>query len=168
MAKVDWITWKTDIDEIIKPDKINEEINSIFDTYNNYMNSGVYDEINHEVISGGLDRDSLNIVGVSPAYEIAINIKNSIDNIKDVIDELKRKINNSTTEQKQIEKNQLIEAINKKIAEENKILENTNILKEKILKSNNIIDINQVENIIENTKDKIKKLEERLEKAKEL
>ena len=81
MAKVDWITWKTDIDEIIKPDSINEEINSIFDSYNNYMNSGIYDEINHEITSGGLDRDSLNIVGVSPAYETAINIKNSIDNI---------------------------------------------------------------------------------------
>lgn len=168
MAKVDWITWKTDPSEIIKPNTVIEEINDIFENYNCYMNSVVYEGLNHEVISGGLDRDSLNIVGISPAYESAVKIKNNIDNIKTIMEDLKREINNCTSEQKQIEKNQLIEEINKKINEENKILENTNILKEKIINSNNIIDINQVENIIETTQDKIRKLEKKLELAKEL
>ena len=166
MAKVDWITWKTDINEIIKPDTIIENIDEIFQNYNCYMNSVVYEGINHEIVNGGLDQDSLNLVGVSPANETAIKIKNSIDNIKNVIEGLKNEIRISTNEQKQIEKQQLIDAINKKIDEEKKILDNTITLKEKINNSNsNIIDINQVEDIIEITQEKIKRLEEKLDQV---
>lgn len=168
MAKVDWITWKTDTNEIINPDKIINNINEIYDNYNCYMNSIVYEGIKHELLKGGLDSDSLNIVGISPANEYANRILNRIENIKLTYENLKQKIYISTLEQKQIEKQQLIEEIEKKIEEEKKILDNTSNLRNKILNSNNILDIKEVENVIEITQDKITKLKGRLEKARSL
>ena len=168
MAKVDWITWKTDISEIINPDKILENLNDLFNDYNCYMNSVVYEELNHEVTVGGLDKYSLNIVGTSPANETALNILNRIDDIKTAIENLKNKVYNSAVDQKEIEKKQLISCIEEKILEEEKILSNTVSLRERISTSTEIIDINTVNDIIEVTNEKINKLKERLELAKSI
>lgn len=168
MAKVDWITWKTDTREIINPENIINDINDVFQNYNVYMNSIVYEGIHHEIVSGGLDQSSLNVSGVSPAYQSAISIINNIEDIKRTIEELKNKIYKSTLEQKQIEKAQLIKAIEDKIDEEKNILKNTNILKEKITKSNNIMNIKDVDDIIDSSNEKIKRLEERLVKAQDI
>ena len=168
MAKVDWITWKTDISEIINPDKILENLNDLFNDYNCYMNSVVYEELNHEVTVGGLDKYSLNIVGTSPANETALNILNRIDGIKTTIENLKNKVYNSAVEQKNIEKQQLINCIEEKILEEEKILSNTVSLRERISTNTEIVDINTVNDIIEITNEKINKLKERLELAKSI
>ena len=168
MAKVDWITWKTDISEIINPDKILENLNDLFNDYNCYMNSVVYEELNHEVTVGGLDKYSLNIVGTSPANETALNILNRIDDIKTTIENLKNKVYNSAVEQKNIEKQQLINCIEEKILEEEKILSNTVSLRERISTNTEIVDINTVNDIIEITNEKINKLKERLELAKSI
>lgn len=168
MAKVDWITWKTDTTEIINPNDIIDKIDEIYEDYNCYMNSIVYEGLKHELTKGGLDPDSLNIVGISPANEYANTIMNRIENIKTTYENLKQKIYINVSDQKQLEKQQLIEAIENKIEEENRILDNTNTLKDKIIKSNNVLDINEVESIIEVTQDKITKLKERLERARSL
>ena len=168
MAKVDWITWKTDTREIINPDDIMQKINEVFQNYNVYMNSIVYEGIHREMISGGLDQSSLNVSGVSPANESAISIIRNIEDIKKTIEELKNKIYKSTLEQKKIEKEQLIKAIEDKIDEEKNILKNTNILKDKIIRSNNVVSVKDVDDIIDSSNEKIKRLEERLAKAQEI
>ena len=145
-----------------------EEINEVFQNYNVYMNSIVYEGIHREIVSGGLNQTSLNVSGVSPAYESAISIINNIEDIKKTIEELKKKIYKSTQEQKQIEKSQLIKAIEDKIDEEKNILKNTTVLKDKIIRSNNILNIKEVDDIIDSSNEKIKRLEERLEKAQEI
>lgn len=117
LSKVDWITWKTDSNEIINPENILENINNSFSDYNTYMNSVIYESIKYESLNGGLDESSINIVGQSPANEKAINILNNIDEIKYTFEELKLQVENMLAEQKNIEKDQLITAIKDKIEE---------------------------------------------------
>ena len=54
MAKVDWITWKTDIKEIINPDEVAQSLKEKIDSYNLYLDSQVYKELNSEITNGGL------------------------------------------------------------------------------------------------------------------
>ena len=82
MAKVDWINWKTDTNEIINPSKSTERITNLINDCDKYINNIIYESIIHEMKSGGLDRESLNIVGVSPAYERADRIIDITNNIK--------------------------------------------------------------------------------------
>ena len=168
MAKVDWITWKTDTNEIINPSISLDKINDIYNDYDSYMNSIVYEGIKHEIIKGGLDSDSLNIVGVSPANDSANNIINSIENVKNMMNTLKNEIYLDCLRQKSIEKQQLMIAIEDKIKEEKNILRNTNILRDKILNSNSVLNIEEVDSIIEITNERIRRLEERLENARSL
>lgn len=118
MSKVDWITWKTDSNEIINPDKLTDKINDLYTDFNSYMNPVIYENIKYETINGGLDKASINIMGVTPANEMAINILNNIDDIKSTLENIKLQVENSASEQKEIEKNQLINAIEEKIEEE--------------------------------------------------
>lgn len=118
MSKVDWITWKTDSNEIINPDKLTDKINDLYTDFNSYMNPVIYENIKYETINGGLDKASINIMGVTPANEMAINILNNIDDIKSTLENIKLQVENSSSEQKEIEKNQLINAIEEKIEEE--------------------------------------------------
>lgn len=168
MAKVDWITWKTDTSEIINPEKLSEKLNELFSNCESSINSITYDQIRHEINRGGLDSDSLNIAGESPAKELSISITNSIETLEASINRFKKQIINNASEQKEIEKQQLIQAIEEKIEEEKKKLENTAILKEKISKASSLVNIFQINNIIDNTNERINRLEERLEKAKAL
>lgn len=118
MSKVDWITWKTDSNEIINPDKLTDKINDLYTDFNSYMNPVIYENIKYETINGGLDKASINIMGLTPANEMAINILNNIDDIKSTLENIKLQVENSASEQKEIEKNQLINAIEEKIEEE--------------------------------------------------
>ena len=89
------------------------------------MNPVIYENIKYETINGGLDKSSINIMGATPANEMAINILNNIDEIKSTIENIKLQVENSSSEQKKIEKNQLITAIEDKIVEEKKLSKET-------------------------------------------
>ena len=118
MSKVDWITWKTNPEEIIKPNSLEDKITDEYNNYSSYMYPNIYENIRNEVLNGGLDKQSLNILGESPANEMAINILNNIDEIKSIIENLKTQINEELDEQKGIEKTQLINDSEDKILEE--------------------------------------------------
>lgn len=157
MAKVDWITWKTDPKDIIDPKIVEEKIDEYYQNYNTYINPVVYEGIKHEVLNGGLDKASLNIIGYSPANESAINILNDIDEIKSIIENIKREVVNSAEEQRQVEKLQLIEAIKNKIIQQEEMKE-ISIRK----------DPKEAAEITEFFKERIRRLEERLAIAKSL
>ncbi len=118
MSKVDWITWKTDSSEIINPDELTDKINDLYTDFNSHMNPVIYENIKYETINGGLDKSSINIMGSTPANEMAINILNNIDEMKSTLENIKLHVENLASEQKDIEKNQLINAIEEKIEEE--------------------------------------------------
>ena len=125
MSKVDWITRKTDSKEIINPEKSTDKINNIYTDFNSYMKPVIYENIKYETINGGLDKSSINIMGATPANEMAINILNNIDEIKSTLENIKLQVENSSSEHKKIEKNQLITAIEDKIAEEKELSKET-------------------------------------------
>ena len=121
MSKVDWITWKTDVTDIINPEKVIDSVTDSYNEFNSYMNPVIYENLKYEVINGGLDKSSINILGHSPANEMALNILNNIDEIKSIIENLKLQRENATEEQKKIEKDQLVNALDTKIEEEKQI-----------------------------------------------
>ncbi|MBR6137650.1 MAG: hypothetical protein IKQ06_05795 [Bacilli bacterium] len=156
MSKVDWITWKTDPKEVINPDKIEEKINEQYQNYESYMNSMIYEQLQNEINGGGLSKDAFQITGISPANELATEIIKSIDEIKNTMDRLKNNVRDVSTKQKELEKDQLIDAIEEKIEKEKDFLKNMNS------KDNSDEDVKAL------TNDKIEKLQERLAAAKAL
>ncbi len=166
MAKVDWITWKTSPKEIINPSVVNEKIFDYFQNYNTYMNPVVYEQLKHEANVGGLSKNALIIDGNSYANEIAEDILCKIDEIKEIMNTLSEKINNSIEEQKVFEKQQLVESIENKIVSEkeklNNIISNVEIQNSLIASGENPSDVAYIIN------DHINKLSERLEQAKAL
>ena len=142
MAKVDWITWKTETNEIIDSEKVNNTLNKSVTDMNSILDT-VYNNVKTEVDKGGLDTESLNLNGESPSNVVANKVLKNIEDIRTIINRLNNKVNNQVLEQKKIEKEQLISSIEEKIKEQENILSNT-----------------------DNTREKIKMLYERLEKAK--
>lgn len=118
MGKVDWITYKTSIDEIIVP---SEERAKVEEAYNNicgsFINKTIKEELEQEMVSGGLDVLSLNILGVSPANAMSREIVNYCDDINLGISELSDTVENAAIKQAAEEKKQLMEAISEKIGE---------------------------------------------------
>ena len=165
MASVDWITWKTESKELINSEKVEENVIKKLTDLNNITNN-IYDSIKVEAEKGGLNKESLSINGESPSNIMANDILNKIENIKSLTDKLSNKIKSQVTEQKEIEKEQLVNAIEEKIDEQERILQNTIALRNKITTNNKVVDINEVNNIISATNEKIIMLKERLEKAK--
>ena len=166
MSKVDWINWKTDRKEIINPEKINDKIFECFKNYNTYMNPVVYEQIKYEVNLGGLSKEAYQVMGESPANEIAVDILNKIDEIKQIMKNLQDEVKNLAEEQKQTEKEQLISEIKKKLTREEKLLEN--IQTNESLRTH-IVEMGELpENVIYIIKDRIDKLKERLELAESL
>lgn len=168
MSKVDWITWNTNPEEILNPDKVLTEIELLFRDYNMYMNAVVYESINHEMKFGGLDENSLTIQGINPAHNKANEIVTKINNIKEEMEQLKSIIRRDLVYQKIIEKQQLIDCLEDKMEEEEKKLENTLLVKEKINPKNSYISLEEVEDIIELTRERIRRIKEKLERAKEI
>ena len=165
MAKVDWITWKTNTDEIIDPNKIEQAISSKFNDYNRFMNTIIYEQIKSDSKNGGLDKESIVINDSSTAHEQVNKILNRIENVKTKYNMLINSIKNNANEQKEIEKNQLIEILENKIKEEKVNLEMIN---------NNLVIHDELlckmskEECITEIKRRITELEERLNKVKEL
>ena len=165
MAKVDWITWKTDTSDIINAEKVDNNLNKSISELNNIIDS-IYDNIKIEKNNGGLSDTSLNLNGESPSSVMADNILKNIEEIRMISNKLKDRISNQVIEQKKIEKDQLITSIEEKIAEQEKILNNTESLKGRVTENNNVVSLSEVNNVISITKEKISMLYERLEKAK--
>lgn len=168
MAKVDWISWKTETDEIINPEKTFEEVSTIYNEFKNNIDKEVKSKLLDEVSNGGLNENALFVNGSSPAYESTMKIINNIEEIQSEMNRLINSIKNDTSNQKEIEKKQLIEAIETKIQEEEKILENTISLKNRLNNNHSGITIDEVSEIENNINDRINKLKERLENAKSL
>ena len=168
MSKVDWITWNTDPKEILNPNEIVEKITMGYQDYNNFVTSRITENLKKEMETGGLNRISLNVYGNSPAYEKTTNILNHMNEITILFDSFKKRLKTSLDEQKEIEKSQLIQSIEEKIAEEKKKLDNTELLKNRVSTSNQSISLEQVEEIIQGCRDRIERLQEKLEVAKEL
>lgn len=166
MAAVDWINWKTEPKEIMNPDLVSEKANEIFRDYYVYMNSVVRENIKFEINRGGLDQNSLNLLGENPAYEKAKMIINHIDQVKEKIEVLKKEIVQSAEEQKRLEKEQLINCIENKLKEEELKKQNTISLKNRLPENNTYITKEEVEEIIDSTEDRIKRLQERLDTAR--
>lgn len=166
MAKVDWITWKTDPKEIINPDKVEESIDECFRNYDSYMKAMIYEQLFNEMTKGGLTKDAFNVSGVHPANEMAVDIVYTIDEIKQTMRSLQATVKDATTKQKEIEKSQLIEAIEDKLQKEQVILKNIETsqgIRDQISKLGD-----NPEDIIAIIHDRIGKLNERLEVAKQL
>ena len=168
MARVDWITWKTEKNEIINPTKILDEITDLFSNYNVYMNSVVSENIQYEISRGALDQNSISILGESPANRKATEIMTRINIIKQLMNHFKQEVYQNAEDQKQIEKEQLIECIEAKIKEEELKKENTIALSNRLKESNSYITKQEVEDIIEITTDRINRLKERLEIARSI
>lgn len=166
MAKVDWITWKTDPKELLNVEDMENKLNEYFQDYNTYMNPVVYEQIKHEVNFGGLDKESLCIMGNSPANEMGNDILNCIDEIKTIYNSLKEKIIEQTKNQRESEKKQLIAALEEKIKSEEQLLNKT--ITSEGQKDNAEFIEKSPEEIVEIIKDRIVKLNERLEIAKSI
>lgn len=165
-SKVDWITWKTETKEIINPAKVQEELDACFQEFNQYITPLVYDQLKDEMRNGGLSRDAFNISGVSPAYEMALDIVAKIDEVKETFKELKEYVEASLEEQRKIEKKQLIDEIQKNIDKEKIILDS---VKSSQGVKQHICNMGEnPEDIIYIISDRIRKLKERLELAKNL
>jgi len=166
MARVDWITWKTDPKEILNVDSIEEKLFECFQDYNTYINPVIYEQIKHEVNFGGLDKETLNIMGITPANEMGIDILNCIDEIKSTFDNLKEKIIDQAKEQRESEKKQLIKELEDKISIEQSLL--NKIIASDSIKSELINLGEKPEEIVEIINNRLSKLNERLEIAKNI
>ena len=166
MSKVDWITWKTDPKEIINPEEVDKEILEYYQNYNSVMNPMIYEQLKNEISKGGLNKDAFNVSGISPANEMAVDIINTIDDIATTMDNLRESILDITSTQKEIEKKQLIAAIKDKIKKEEVFLKN---IEERAEIKNNIRAMGEnPDDIIYIIKDRLKKLNERLDMAESL
>lgn len=164
MSKVDWITWKTNPNEVIKYEKVKEKLAPHFQELND-INILIQEELNLEMKSGGLSLEALNIEGTSPAHEQALKIIKDVEEIEDSIEKINKKIQETVEEQKEIEKRQLVDAINTKIEEEEKIKNTTTILNNKLLQDSTVMEKRETEDIINNIEERIKLLKEKLEIA---
>ena len=167
MAKVDWITWKTNNNEIINPDLLLDKVSDKV-TNNNIIIDRVKEIVKSEIYRGGLDTASLNIMGVSHANEKANRIIENLNEVQLILDRLKQNIYNSAKEQKKTEKEELIETIQNKLIEEEKILNNKISIREKLDSINTLISNNELDSIIQTSNDRIKKLKEKLDLARSL
>ena len=166
MSNIDWITWKTNPKELLNVESIEDKLIECFQEYNTYMNPVVYEQIKHEVYFGGLDKETLSIMGITPANEMGIDILNCIDEIKTIYNNLKEKILEQAKEQRDNEKQQLIKKIEEKISIEKSLL--NKIITSKAIKGE-LIDLGEnPEEIVEIINNRISKLNERLEIAKSI
>lgn len=168
MAKVDWINWKTNPNEIINPEQIQEEINNRIKEYEKTMYLGVYETLKNEMALGGLNKTSFNIFGSSPANDKANEIVKKIEKIEQTMDSLKKKVYEEAVKQRQIEKEQLISCLEEKILEEEKVLDMMMKLSEKVDNNQTLIDYDEIERVTRDSVEKISHLNDRLKIAKEI
>lgn len=138
MSKVDWITWKTTKEEIINPDNILKDIQNISKENHIDIYNKIERKLNEEISSGGLSKKALKMNGISPANVLANDILNKIKEIDNSLNSLQEQMKEEITNQKQVEKNQLIDELNKKITSIDN-LENNNLIKDELIKKLEII-----------------------------
>ncbi len=166
MSKVDWITWKTSPNEIINPQEINDTIDRLFENYNTYMNPIVYENLKMEILKGGLSQDAFCVNGRSPSNEMAIDILKKIEEIKKTIVKLQQSILEVSLEQKNIEKQQLLMAIQEKIQSEKSLI--NRIQSNRSIQSNISQMGSSSQDIIDIANDRIHKLEQKKEYVQSL
>ena len=163
MAKVDWITWKTNIKEIINPEQELEEINNNIHKLNNIINQDIYVNVNREKLDGGLNEKSLNLNGISPSSIKTDKILKKLEVVLDDLLKLQNKVKKQAFEQKEIEKCQLANCIKEKIEEQEKVLENTENIKAQVTSQNtDAVSIKELDDILEVTRERIRILKEKL------
>ena len=162
---LDWIDWKTNPKEIIDPIKIKENIEQKCKTFKNIMINDVYKNLDVEEKSG-VNTDALNINGLTPSNLKNDSILKEIEVINNALEQYLSDIYQEATLQKDKEKNKLISAIDSKIMEEKNTLKENIKLKEEAINSNDLELLNQVNNIIEVTNERIRVLTERLNEAR--
>ena len=163
MAKVDWITWKTNIKEIINPEQELEEINNNIHKLNNIINQDIYVNVNREKLDGGLNEKSLNLNGISPSSIKTDKILKKLEVVLDDLLKLQNKVKKQAFEQKEIEKEQLTNCIKEKIEEQEKVLENTENIKAQVTSQNtDAVSIKELDDILEVTRERIRILKEKL------
>ena len=91
MAKVDWITWKTEPKELINLEKVEASLINKLLELNNITN-GISDTIKVEIEKGGLSKESLTLKNESPNNVMANKILKELDNIRTMSDKLSNKI----------------------------------------------------------------------------
>ena len=160
MQKEEWITWKTEVDEIINPDLIEKKMDAFFSDYNSKMQPIIYESIKNEILKGGLSKKSFNVSGESPSNEMAIEIIHKIEEIDEVYKNLKNKVNKMANEQKNIEKTELIRALENKIKEEEEYVKNVEV---PVTENKNISSISN--DIVHMSYDQINRLKEKLERV---
>ena len=160
MAKVDWITWKTDPKEIVNPNEVEEKIQSIFDAFHLCMHPMIYEQLKYEVLNGGLSRSAFHVDSDSPSNEEAIRILNKIDEIQSTFEELKSMVYDCSLEQKDIEKKQLVAAIEDKLQGEKNIMKR--VQSNHSVKNNIVQSGSNPNDILSVTEDRVNKLNHKL------
>ena len=154
--------WKTNPKEIISPQRVEDSVMEIYQDFNTVVNPIIYEQIKHEMTSGGLSQTAFTVSGESVANKKAREILKLIDKIKEEMEALKKGIVDSSKEQKEIEKKQLIEALNEKIEIEKVYLESIPNSELNYSTGNSKKELEAV------AKDRLKKLQERLDRVKAL
>jgi len=157
MAEVDWITWKTEPEELLHLDSVLEKMDSFFEDYYSYMKPVVYEQLKNEILRGGLSKDSFHVLGKSPSNESALQIIELMDDINQNYLNLKNNVRDSVSEQEEIEKNQLIHVIEDRISDEIQVVQNGNF----------DASLNTYYDLL-TARDRVRKLEEKLEKIQTL
>ena len=162
MSKVDWITWKTDVKEIIDPNVESQKLKEKVTTFITQLETHITEDLNMELSKGGLEKSYFDIMGISPANDTANKILSIVDNIKQNLNLFIEDAIKKMDEQKQVEKEQLINVIEEKLDEEKRKLENTQALQNRISPNTELISGEELTEIINVTRERINMLMEKL------
>ena len=166
MAKVDWISWRTDPSEIVNPERIDKKISEAFQNYHSYMKTFVSEEIRNDILVGGLSRESYSVSGSFPLYDKACEILDKIEKIDSSIYSFRENIMRCLEEEKKIEKDELIQAISLKIFEDEEILKKA---KDGFVVDSDLLSVGMSrDDFIFSLDERIHKLYEKLDEAKSL
>lgn len=165
---LDWITWKTNVEELINPQDIIEEIEEEYINYNVHMNPLIYEEIKYEVLNGGLDNKSFILSEATPIHSLSIETLNKIDSIRDKFEDLKNRIALKLNNIRSIEKEKLLLEINNKLKKEQSLVNSSNTAIEKYKSMNQLEMVESLNNIINISNKKIKELTEKKEIVEKL
>ena len=166
MAKVDWISWRTDPSEIVNPSRIEKKILDCFQNYHVYMKNFVSEEIRNDTFVGGLSKESYIVSGSSPLYSKAEEILNQIEELDGEIQTFQKELRRALEEQKSYEKERLIQAISNKIVESEDDLQRA--MEGRIVENDILLVGMSRDDFIFSLKEQIEKLNEKLEVAKSL
>ena len=115
MGNVDWIKWDTNPAEIKELDKLAAKADSFETKYQSTIDTEVIDILNQDISSGGLDIYSLNVGGYAPANAAARNVVSSFDKVETKASVYAKKVKKACKEQKEAEKEKLIQEIRKEL-----------------------------------------------------